>query len=58
MHALAGDAIVAMGRKVQAGLARLGIPYIALTHPAARGAVRRKDRYAAEVRLVLLLADG
>jgi hypothetical protein len=57
-EALFGGTVIAMGRKVQAELAHRDVPYIALTHPAARGAVRRKDRYTNEVRLVLMLAGA
>lgn len=47
---LAADyTLVAMGRKVQAALDAVGITYIALIHPAARGRIRRKEIYAAHV---------
>jgi len=52
-HEASGVTIVAMGRKVQAALTRAGIPHRSLVHPAARGAIRRKRRYAAHVRHVL-----
>jgi len=38
--AATGATVVALGRRVQAGLQRAGVPYLPLTHPAARGAVR------------------
>ena len=45
--------IVALGRRVQSVLTREGIPFHALTHPAARGRIRRRDRYQAHVGAVL-----
>jgi len=48
-----GLIVVALGQKVQAKLTRAKIPHYALVHPAARGAIRRKRRYAAHVRRVL-----
>lgn len=48
-----GGTLIAMGRKVQAELTRRGIAFVPLVHPAARGAIRRKDRYIAEVRTAL-----
>jgi hypothetical protein len=46
-------AVVALGRRVQRALAEAGIPHRALIHPAARGAIRRRDRYRAHVAAVL-----
>jgi len=48
-----GVAIVALGRRVAAELARLGIAHIAMVHPAARGKIRRRDRYIAHVQSCL-----
>jgi len=48
-----GWVIVGLGRKVQGELRRFGIPYLAMVHPAARGSIRKKERYAAHVREVL-----
>jgi hypothetical protein len=45
--------VVAMGGKVQRALADLGILFRAMVHPAARGRIRRKDRYTRHVRTVL-----
>jgi hypothetical protein len=45
--------IVALGRKVHRELTRLGIPHRALAHPAARGRIRKTERYQAHVREVL-----
>lgn len=42
--------IVAMGKKVQAEFDRLEIPHIKLTHPAARGKIRKKERYIEHVK--------
>jgi len=50
--------IVALGRKVSDGLAELGIEHVAIVHPAARGWIRGRGRYAAHVREVLGLALG
>jgi hypothetical protein len=44
-----GDRVVAMGAKVSAELQRRGVEHVQIIHPAARGAIRRKDRYAAHV---------
>ena len=41
--------IVALGAKVQKALADESIRFIPLVHPAARGAIRRRDRYIAHV---------
>lgn len=48
-----GTTIVAMGRKVQRELSRRGIVHTFMVHPAARGAIRLKQNYAAEVGRVL-----
>ena len=45
--------VIAMGRKAQSKLTQHQIPFTALIHPAARGAIRRKAAYAAHVRAVL-----
>lgn len=45
--------IIALGRKVEKELLKLGVPHKFMTHPAARGLIRRKDRYAKHVREVL-----
>lgn len=44
--AAGGVLVVALGRKVSRGLDALGVRHAYLTHPAARGAVRRKETYA------------
>jgi len=41
--------IVALGKRVSDELARLGIDHVALVHPAARGRIRKRERYVAHV---------
>lgn len=48
-----GEIIVGMGRKVQKELHRLNIPHKELVHPAARGKIRRTDRWRKHVKSVL-----
>jgi hypothetical protein len=48
-----GAVVVGMGRKVQTDLGALGIPHRALVHPAARGKIRKRERYIQHVREVL-----
>jgi hypothetical protein len=48
-----GLTVVAMGKKVQVELERRGIAHAAIVHPAARGRIREKSRYAAHVQEVL-----
>jgi hypothetical protein len=48
-----GGLVIAMGRKVQRELERKGFPHLRIVHPAARGAIRNKERYAEHVRAVL-----
>lgn len=48
-----GYTVVAMGEKVSAAMVRSGITHLKMVHPAARGLIRRKDRYAAHVASVL-----
>lgn len=45
--------IVALGWKVSRGLASRGIAHVMITHPAARGRIRKRSRYIAHVRAVL-----
>jgi uracil-DNA glycosylase len=51
--AATGTRIVALGSKVARHLERSGVPHVRLTHPAARGAIRARDRYVQHVREVL-----
>ena len=41
--------IVALGQRVSRELAERGIEHIALVHPAARGRIRKRERYAKHV---------
>lgn len=50
---LSGTTIVALCRRVQRELARAGVEHLALIHPAARGAIRSRERYRAHVADVL-----
>ena len=47
-------AIVGMGRKVQARLARMGIKHTPIVHPAARGSIRKRERYISHVKAALI----
>jgi hypothetical protein len=49
----AGVQLVGLGRLVQRELDRAGLPHIPLVHPAARGAIRKRERYHAHVAAVL-----
>jgi hypothetical protein len=42
--------VVAMGKLVSDRLAAASIRHVAIVHPAARGRIRAKDRYATHVR--------
>ncbi len=44
-----GYIVVALGRRVSTELAKRGIAHVALVHPAARGAIRKRERYHAHV---------
>lgn len=48
-----GYTVIGMGRIVSRELTRRGIAHLQITHPAARGAIRKKERYAAHVGSVL-----
>ena len=49
----AGYTVIGMGQLVSRALTRHGITHLLLIHPAARGAIRKKERYAAHVGSVL-----
>ncbi len=51
-----GRTVVALGRAVQHTLTRNGVPFLALTHPAARGQIRMRAVYQAHVAAVLARA--
>jgi hypothetical protein len=55
LRALAADGvvIVAMGCKVQRALARVGVLFLPMVHPAARGVIRTRAVYQAHVASVL-----
>lgn len=48
-----GVVVVALGQKVARRLASLRIPHRAMVHPAARGHIRKRERYHAHVAEVL-----
>ena len=48
-----GVGIVGLGRRVQTALRRAGLPHRQLIHPAARGAVRGRAVYQAQVAAAL-----
>jgi hypothetical protein len=48
-----GYTVVGMGQIVSRELARRGITHLLIVHPAARGAIRKKERYTAHVEGVL-----
>lgn len=52
----AGVQLVALGRLVQRELDRAGLSYLALVHPAARGAIRKTEHYRAHVASVLAVS--
>jgi hypothetical protein len=54
--AAAGAVVVGLGRRVQTALSRAGVDHVALTHPAARGAIRVRASYQRHVREVLAAA--
>jgi hypothetical protein len=51
--AAGGVVVVAMGQKVSRVLANRGLDCLSIVHPAARGRIRKKTRYAEHVRSVL-----
>lgn len=48
-----GFIVVAMGRKVAAYLEGQGLPHLQIVHPAARGLIRKKERYCRHVHSIL-----
>lgn len=40
---------IALGGRVSRQLTKLGIKHVALVHPAARGSIRKRERYVAHV---------
>ena len=49
-----GYTIIGMGQFVSRALAEHGVTHLLIVHPAARGAIRKKERYAAHVGSVLI----
>lgn len=45
--------VFGMGRKVQEALAKSGVEHIPIVHPAARGKIRKKERYTEHIKEVL-----
>jgi hypothetical protein len=45
--------VVALGQKAARELARMSIPHVLLIHPAARGSIRKRERYQQHVADVL-----
>jgi hypothetical protein len=50
-----GWIVIALGKKVSALLTHYAIPHRRITHPAARGAIRKRERYLVHVQQVLEL---
>lgn len=48
-----GRIIVALGKRASVELARRGVDHVALVHPAARGKIRKRERYHAHVKAKL-----
>ena len=48
-----GITIIGLGSKVHVGLLARGVEHIHLIHPAARGAIRKRERYIAHVSAML-----
>jgi hypothetical protein len=44
------EIVVALGKRVSDELTKRGIKHVALVHPAARGKIRKRERYHAHVR--------
>lgn len=55
-YAVGGAKIIALGRKVDSKLTKLGIPHVYMVHPAARGEIRKKQRYTEHVKQVSIAA--
>jgi len=55
-HVRQGGMIIALGRKVDDELKKQGIPHIYMVHPAARGRIRRREKYKAHVKHVCTTA--
>lgn len=53
-----GWLVVALGAVAQRELRRAGVPCIPMIHPAARGSIRKTERYQAHVRQTLEAVRG
>ena len=51
-----GARVIAMGMIAHEELTRLGVEHDTIVHPAARGKIRRKDRYAEHLRGIIYKA--
>ena len=51
-----GYTVVGMGHLVSRALSQHGITHLLIVHPAARGAIRKKERYTAHVGAMILEA--
>lgn len=45
--------VVALGKRVSTELSKRGVEHVALVHPAARGRIRKRERYHAHVKATL-----
>ena len=45
--------IVALGKRVSRELSKWSVPHLMLVHPAARGSIRKRERYQAHVESVM-----
>lgn len=52
-HVERGGEVIALGLRASGVLARDGVPHRVLVHPAARGAIRKRERYEEHVRETL-----
>lgn len=49
-----GYTVIGMGQLVSRALNQHGITHLLIVHPAARGAIRKKERYTAHIKGVIL----
>lgn len=52
-HLRQGYTVVALGQKVSRAMEKCFLPHVKLVHPAARGSIRRRERYQAHVKEAL-----
>lgn len=50
--------VFGMGRNVQKALTKAGVDHIPIVHPAARGKIRKKERYCTHIKEALELATA